>query len=109
MPGPMAPGAHGAQRKPKNAGKTFGRLVGYFQPHLFSLIVIIVGLLVSAGAGVAGTYLLKPIINQIEQMVQTKSSDFTQFFSYLAVLAAVYGVGAIALLCMWVGVLIAVL
>ncbi len=95
MPGPMAPGAHGAQRKPKNAGKTFGRLAGYFKPHLFSLIVIIVGLLISAGAGVAGTYLLKPIINQIEQMVQTKSSDFTVFFTYLGILAAVYGVGAL--------------
>ena len=89
MPGPMAPGAHGAQRKPKNAGKTFGRLAGYFKPHLFSLIVIIVGLLISAGAGVAGTYLLKPIINQIEQMVQTKSSDFTVFFTYLGILTAV--------------------
>ncbi len=95
MPGPMAPGAHGAQRKPKNAAKTFGRLAGYFKPHLFSLIVIIVGLLISAGAGVAGTYLLKPIINQIEQMVQTKSSDFTVFFTYLGILAAVYGVGAL--------------
>jgi ATP-binding cassette, subfamily B, multidrug efflux pump len=44
---------------------------------------------------VAGTYLLKPIINQIETMLQTKSSDFTVFFQYLAVLAAVYGVGAL--------------
>jgi ATP-binding cassette subfamily B protein len=95
MPGPMAPGAHGAQRKPKNAAKTFGRLAGYLKPYLLSLIVIIVGLLISAGAGVAGTYLLKPIINQIEQMVQTKSSDFTAFFTYLAILAAVYGVGAV--------------
>ncbi len=95
MPGPMAPGAHSAQRKPKNAGKTFGRLAGYFKPYLLSLIVIIVGLLISAGAGVAGTYLLKPIINQIEQMVQTKSSDFTVFFTYLGILAAVYGVGAL--------------
>ena len=95
MPGPMSRNAQGAQRKPKNARKTFFRLAGYLKPYLLSLIVIIVGLLISAGAGVAGTYLLKPIINQIEQMVQTKSSDFTQFFSYLAVLAAVYGVGAL--------------
>ena len=95
MPGPMAPGAHGAQRKPKNARKTFGRLAGYLKPYLPSLIIIIVGLLLSAGAGVAGTYLLKPIINQIEQMVQTKSSDFTVFFTYLGILAAVYGVGAL--------------
>ena len=95
MAGPMSRNGQGAQRKPKNARKTFGRLIGYLKPYLFSLIIIVVGLLISAGAGVAGTYLLKPIINQIEQMVQTKSSDFTQFFSYLTVLAVVYGVGAL--------------
>ena len=95
MPGPMSHGPQGGQRKPKNAKKTFGRLIGYLKPYLFSLIIIIVGLLVSAGAGVAGTYLLKPIINQIGQMVQTKSGDFTVFFRYLGVLAAIYGVGAL--------------
>ena len=95
MPGPMSHGAQGAHRKPKNVKKTFGRLIGYLRPYLFSLIIIIIGLLVSAGAGVAGTYLLKPIINQIEQMVQTKSTDFSVFFTYLGILAAVYGVGAL--------------
>ncbi len=96
MPGPMSPRAHGAQSKPKNAAKTFARLFGYLKPYALSLIIIIVGLLVSSGAGVAGTFLLKPIINQIETMLQTKSSDFTVFFSYLSVLAVVYGIGALA-------------
>lgn len=95
MPGPMSHGPQGGQRKPKNAAKTFGRLAGYLRTHTLSLVVIVVGLLVSAGAGVAGTYLLKPIINQIEQMLQTKSTDFTMFFHYLTVLAAIYGVGAL--------------
>ena len=95
MPGPMSHGAQGAPRKPKNTAKTFGRLFGYLKPHTLSVIIIVVGLLVSSGAGVAGTYLLKPIINQIEQMVQTKSTDFTVFFSYLIILAVVYGVGAL--------------
>ena len=95
MPGPMSHGAHGASRKPKNTAKTFKRLFGYLKPHTFSIIIIVIGLLVSSGAGVAGTYLLKPIINQIEQMLQTKSSDFTVFFGYLATLAVVYGVGAL--------------
>ena len=59
------------------------------------MIVIVIGLLVSSSAGVAGTYLLKPIINQISLMLQTKSSDFTVFFTYLAILGAVYGTGAL--------------
>ena len=95
MPGPMSHGAQGAPRKPKNTAKTFGRLFGYLKPHTLSVIIIVVGLLISSGAGVAGTYLLKPIINQIEQMVQTKSTDLTVFFSYLIILAVVYGVGAL--------------
>lgn len=95
MPGPMSHSGQGAQRKPKNAGKTFGRLLGYLRAHTLSLVVIIVGLLISAGAGVAGTYLLKPIINQITHMVQTKSTDFTVFFRYLGILAGVYGAGAL--------------
>ncbi|NLI55106.1 MAG: ABC transporter ATP-binding protein, partial [Clostridiales bacterium] len=94
MPGPMSHGSHVAV-KPKNVAKTFGRLFGYLKPHTLSLVIIGVGLLVSSGAGVAGTYLLKPIINQIELMLQTKSSDFTVFFSYIAVLATVYGIGAL--------------
>ncbi len=95
MPGPMSHGAQGARSKPKNAAKTFGRLFGYLKPHTLSLIIIIIGLFVSSGAGIAGTYLLKPIINQIETMLQTKSSDFTQFFVYLTILGVVYGVGAL--------------
>ena len=95
MPGPMSHGAQGAPRKPKNTAKTFARLFGYLKAHTLSVVIICIGLLISSGAGVAGTYLLKPIINQIEQMVQTKSTDFTVFFSYLTVLAVVYGVGAL--------------
>ncbi len=95
MPGPMSHGAQGAHRKPKNAMKTFGRLLGYLKNHSLSLIIIAVGLVISAGAGVAGTFLLKPIINQISSMLQAKSSDFTVFFTYLGILAGVYGVGAL--------------
>ncbi len=94
MPGPMSHGAR-PHAKPKNAAKTFARLFGYLKPHLLSVIVIVIGLLVSSSAGVAGTYLLKPIINQISLMLQTKSSDFTVFFTYLAILGAVYGAGAL--------------
>ena len=95
MPGPMG-GAHGrAMAKPKNAGKTFARLFRYLSNYKLQVVVIVIGLLVSAGAGVAGTYLLKPIINQIGEMVKTQSTDMTTFFSYLVTLALVYGFGAL--------------
>ncbi|HWP21670.1 MAG TPA: ABC transporter ATP-binding protein [Candidatus Cryosericum sp.] len=81
--------------KPKNAGKTFARLSQYLRNYKLQVVIIVIGLLVSAGAGVAGTYLLKPIINQISEMVKTHSTDMTTFFSYLVVLALVYGFGAL--------------
>ncbi|MEN6340814.1 MAG: hypothetical protein ABFD03_11845, partial [Clostridiaceae bacterium] len=95
MPGPMG-GAHGhASAKPKNVGKTFARLLQYLKNYRWQVVVIVIGLLVSAGAGVAGTYLLKPIINQISEMVKTQSTDLTTFLTYLVILALVYGFGAI--------------
>jgi ATP-binding cassette subfamily B protein len=81
--------------KPKNAGKTFARLLRYLSNYKLQVVIIVIGLLVSAGAGVAGTYLLKPIINQIGEMVKTHSTDMTTFFSYLVTLALVYGFGAL--------------
>lgn len=95
MPGPMG-GAHGrAMAKPKNVGKTFARLFQYLSNYKLQVVVIVIGLLVSAGAGVAGTYLLKPIINQIGEMLKTHSTDMTAFFTYLVVLGLVYGFGAL--------------
>jgi hypothetical protein len=74
----MAPGAHGAQRKPKNAGKTFGRLAGYFKPHLFSLIVSS-SACSSCAAGVQDV-LLKPIINGLRD-VQTSPRLYVSSYS----------------------------
>ncbi len=51
-------------QKPKNARATFGRVMGYMlrQKWLMALVVLMVA--VSSLAGVAGTYLLRPIINE---------------------------------------------
>jgi ATP-binding cassette subfamily B protein len=96
MPGPVGgPHRRGAVQKPKNVGKTFGRLLGYLKRYPIQLVIIVFGLLASAGAGVAGTYMLKPIINNIGDMLKGQSTDLTQFISYLVILAVVYIVGAL--------------
>ncbi|HRX57443.1 MAG TPA: ABC transporter ATP-binding protein [Eubacteriales bacterium] len=95
MPGPMG-GPHGRSiAKPKNVGKTFSRLLGYLKDYKWQLVFVAFGLVVSAGAGVAGTYLLKPIINHISELLKSGSTDMSAFIGYLVVLAAVYGVGAL--------------
>jgi len=89
-------GAHGrSTAKPKNVGKTFARLFGYLKNYRWQVAFVVFGLIVSAGAGVAGTYLLKPIINHISDLVKSGSTDLSTFIGYLVVLAAVYGVGAL--------------
>jgi len=89
------PHGRGASQKPRDVGKTFARLLGYLKLHKLRLFVITVGLFVSAGAGVAGTYMLKPIINDIGGMLNGQSTDLTTFFSYLGALAAIYLIGAL--------------
>ena len=82
--------------KPKNAGKTLGRLFGYLKPYSFILIVCALCLLVESLTGVAGTYLLKPIFNLAGQMFQTGSRDFAPIVRYILLLAGVYVLGVVA-------------
>jgi len=49
--------------RPKNAGETFKRVIGYMFKNKAMLIAVTILVLVSSAAGVIGTYMLKPIIN----------------------------------------------
>jgi len=82
--------------KPKNVGKTFARLLGYMKRHSWRIAVILLGLLVSAGAAIAGTYMLKPIINLIGDLAKGQSTDLSGFIRYLVLLAGIYGAGALS-------------
>ena len=71
------PGGHGGPRgggrnggrgmggKPKNAGHTIARLLGYLRPHTFALIMVLVCMLTSTVTSLIGSYLLSPVINHI--------------------------------------------
>ena len=61
--GPGGPGARGGFQKPKNAGKTIRRILGYLLERKAMLIIVLLCLLVSTAASIAGTYMLRPIIN----------------------------------------------
>ena len=82
--------------KPKNVGKTFARLFGYLRPHIGSLVVVAVLLLVNSLSGVIGTYLLKPIFNIAADMFKTGSRDFGPILRNIFLLAGVYVAGAAA-------------
>ena len=50
-------------KRPKNLKKTFLNLLGYMGNHKFLLLLVAVLVSISASAGLIGTYMLKPIVN----------------------------------------------
>ncbi len=91
MPGPrkMALG------KPKNTKRVVARILSYLRPYTLRLVFIAVCICLSAGAGVAGTYLLKPILNEyIVPFANTGTADLSGFLKMIALLFCIYLIGA---------------
>ena len=84
-------------RKPKDAKKTFFRILRYFGDYKWQLILVCLLVIISAGAGVVGTYFLKPIIDAyIVPMIGAQNPDFSGLFSVLVSLALIYLAGALS-------------
>ena len=82
--------------KPKNVKKTILRILSYmrgFQVHLFFAVLCIV---VSAAASIAGTYFLKPLINNyILPFIGQQNPDLSDFILMLVIMAAIYLLGVV--------------
>ena len=93
--GPGGPMRHGFQ-KPKNAKHTLGRVLQYLGRQRWVLLFVFFCVIISAGASVAGTYFLKPLINEyILPLIGTSPSaaDFLPLAKALIVLACIYLAG----------------
>lgn len=81
-------------KRPKNLKRTVLKLMGYMGNHKFLLLLVAVLVSVSASAGLAGTYMLKPIVNKyivpgdVEGLFRAVA--FTGMI-YLCGVAAAYG------------------
>ncbi len=90
MPGPRKQ----SFAKPKNAKGTFRRILKYFKPYRGQLVLVLIGLLASVAANIAGTFMLVPIINvYIIPWIGNENPDFTGLIGQLSVMAAVYTIG----------------
>lgn len=90
MPGPRKQ----SFAKPKNAKGTFRRILKYFKPYRAQLVLVLIGLLASVAANIAGTFMLVPLINvYIIPWIGNENPDFTGLIGQLAVMAAVYTIG----------------
>ena len=90
MPGPRKQ----SFATPKTAKGTIRRILKYFKPYRGQLVLVLIGLLASVAANIAGTYMLRPIINEyIIPWIGNENPDFTGLIGQLAVMAAVYTIG----------------
>ena len=82
--GGHGPQGHGYQR-PKDMKGTFKKLMGYVGKYKGSLVLVAVCLLISSAAGVATSYLLKPLLNDY-----IIPGDFPGLFKMLLVMGGMY-------------------
>lgn len=83
-------------RRPKSVGKTLIRIFGYLLNRKWQLLLVAFFVTISSGAGIAGTYFLKPLINDIIPLIGHKNADLTSFIKTLTILCSIYLLGAIS-------------
>jgi ATP-binding cassette subfamily B multidrug efflux pump len=91
------PGMTPSFRRPKNTGKTLGRILKYMLLYRVQLVIVVVAIIISSAAGVAGTYFLKPLINNyIVPFIGRRQVDRSAFVAMLLVMGSIYLAGVIA-------------
>ena len=88
--GPGPRGGRGMGGKPKDAGKTVARLLGYLSPYKINLVFVLLFMLIRTGTSLAGSYMLRPIINNYIAV-----GKYEGFFYALLVLGLVYVCGCL--------------
>ncbi len=92
----MPPVRQHGMRKPKDTKKTIKRIMGYLSKYKFYLILVALFVILSSAAGVVGTFMLKPIIdNYIVPFIGHQNPDLGGFIATIAALAAVYVIGGL--------------
>ncbi len=91
-PGPRGRGAGMPMAKPQNAGKTIGRLFSYIGEDKWKLVIFIFCIVFYTVANLAGSYLLRPIINNLV----SEEGSRTTLLNSLLLMGCIYAVGIMA-------------
>ncbi len=91
----MPPGRvpRGGYQKPQNLGKTLRRLIGYLTKNPLPLVLVFTCLLCSVGTNLAGTYMMRGIINDF---IWSGCADYAGLTFGILKLIAVYLLGCLA-------------
>lgn len=85
-------------RKPKNAGKTFWRLLSYiFRYYKMQAIFVLITIIISSLANIIGTYFISILIDDfIEPNIGKTNVDYEPMLMAFAMMGGIYLVGIIA-------------
>ena len=91
---PHSPKGHG---KPQNIKQTVLRILSYIKGYRLLMLFSIFCIIFSAGASIAGTYFLKPLINNyILPFIGQDHPDLSEFITALSIMGLIYLLGAVA-------------
>jgi len=93
MPGPHHDTKYA---RPKDAKKTFLRILSYLKKYKGKLILVAVSMLLSTLSAVAGNYFMKPILNRyIIPFIGLQDVDYSGFAGIILQLAGIYALGIV--------------
>ena len=84
------PGRGGAPAGPKDLRHTLRRFLSYLGHARWQLLAMAVLVCVTGGANLAGTYMIKPVVDAVG------AGDWTRFVHLVACTAAIYAAGVVA-------------
>ena len=90
------PGRGFATGKPRDAKRVIGRLLSYVFHYKKRLICVLFCMLFSTGASLAGSYMVRPLINAIADSATPAADRIAYMLATIGVLAGVYLVGVAA-------------
>lgn len=95
-PGPGGRGRrNGKVSKPKNTKATILRLAGYISEDKLKLVIVVFFVILTAITTLAGSYMLRPIINNLIKAENAKSA-ISQLAHSLLLMGSIYLIGVIA-------------
>lgn len=87
---------HGVAR-PKNTKKIVSRILKYMGSFRFLWIPVFICVLISSGAEIASSYMVKPVLNEyIQPLFNNDNPDFSLLLTMLIKIAFLFAAGAIA-------------
>lgn len=83
------------QGKPKNMKGTLTRLLGYLKPYRLLLVFVLIFMLISTATSLAGSYVLRPVINGLADSKVSVSDKIENLITMIFVMIGIYLVSVV--------------